>query len=378
VIRPWPARAAVSALFFANGFGMGAWASAIAPLQARLALSPSALSLALLAMAAGAVIAMPLAPALSARLGGSGRATAIASLLWAPVLAAPGLAPGLWALVAATFVFGAVNGLMDVAMNAHGTVVERTWGGAIMSSFHAAWSCGGILGAGFGAAALHAGLGAGGLLGCSAAAAFAAVVAANFWLGPGERAGHSGPVYRLPDPKLIGLALVALFAMLTEGAMIDWSALYLTLVAHASTGFAAGGYGVFAAAMFAGRLVGDVAVRTAGRRRVVALGAALAALGVALAVIWPAPGVVLIGYGLMGLGLANLVPAVFSQSAARAASPAAGVAMAATVGYAGFMLGPVIIGAAAGILSLRVGFALLLGALVAIVALERGAHDTAA
>jgi hypothetical protein len=83
----------------------------------------------------------------------------------------------------------------------------------------------------------------------------------------------------------------------------------------------------------------------------------------------------MIGYGLMGLGLANLVPAVFSQSAARAASPAAGVAMAATVGYAGFMLGPVIIGAAAAIFTLRIGFALLLAALAAIVALERGTHE---
>jgi hypothetical protein len=375
VSRPWPARAAVSALFLANGFGIGAWASAIAPLQARLALSPATLSVALLAMAAGAVIAMPLAPALSARIGGSGRASAVAALLWAPVLATLGLSPGLSALVAATFVFGALNGLMDVAMNAHGTVVERAWGGAIMSSFHAAWSCGGILGAGFGAVALHAGLGAAGLLGLSAAATFALIAAASVWLGPGERAVRGGPVYRLPDPKLIGLALVALFAMLTEGAMIDWSALYLTLVAHASTDFAAGGYGVFAGAMFAGRLVGDAAVRAAGRRQVVALGAVLAALGVALAVIWPAPGVVMIGYGLMGLGLANLVPAVFSQSAARAASPAAGVAMAATVGYAGFMLGPVIIGAAAGIFSLRIGFALLLAALAAIVALERGTHE---
>jgi len=375
VSRPWPARAAVSALFLANGFGIGAWASAIAPLQARLDLSPTSLSLALLSMAAGAVIAMPLAPALSARLGGSGRAAAVASLLWAPVVVAPGLAPGLWPLVAATFVFGALNGLMDVAMNAHGTVVERTWGGAIMSSFHAAWSCGGILGAGFGAVALRAGLAAAGLLGFSAAAAFAAVFAASFWLGPGDRAGRSGPVYRLPDPKLIGLALVALFAMLTEGAMIDWSALYLTLVAHASTDFAAGGYGVFAGAMFAGRVLGDAAVRMAGRRRVVAFGAALAALGVALAVLWPAPGLVLVGYGLMGLGLANLVPAVFSQSAARAASPAAGVAMAATVGYAGFMLGPVFIGAAAGIFSLRIGFALLMGALAAIVVIERGTDE---
>lgn len=376
--QPWPERAAVSALFLVNGFGMGVWASAIAPLQARLGLSPPALSVALLAMAAGAVVAMPLAPALSAQLGGSGRAAAVASLVYAPALATPGLAPNLPILVAAAFAFGAVNGLMDVAMNAHGTVVERSWGGAIMSSFHAAWSCGGVLGAAFGAAGLSVGLGPPGLMGSAAAAALVANVLAVRWIGPGSQARRGGPLYRLPDLRLLGLALVALFAMLTEGAMLDWSALYLTLVGRASAAFAAGGYGVFAAAMFAGRLVGDAVVRAAGRSRVVALGAGMAGAGVALVVVWPTPAVVLVGYALMGLGLSNLVPAVFSQSAARAASPAAGVAMAATVGYAGLMLGPPLIGAVAGLSSLRVGFALLAVALLAIVAIERGADETAA
>ncbi|THD44494.1 MAG: MFS transporter [Bradyrhizobium sp.] len=370
------ARAAVSALFLVNGFGMGVWAGAIAPLQTRLDLSPASLSLALLGMAAGAVVAMPLAPALAARLGGSGRAAAVGVFLYAPALIAPTLAQNLPTLVIATFVLGAFNGLMDVAMNAHGTVVERAWGGAIMSSLHAAWSCGGIAGAVFSGAALHAGMGASGLLLSAAAAALLVGAIAAGKLGAGDRTPSAGPVYRLPDLKLIGLSLVALLGMLAEGAMIDWSALYLTLVARAPSDLAAGGYGVFAGAMFAGRLIGDAAVQAAGRARVVAFGAGLAAVGVALVVIWPATAVVFAGYALMGVGLANVVPIVFSQSAARAASPAAGVAMAATVGYAGLMLGPVLIGAAAGVFSLRVGFALIAAALAAIVAIELRARQT--
>lgn len=366
---PWPARAATSALFLVNGVGTGAWASAIAPMQARLALSPAALSLALLAIAAGAVVTMPLSGVLAARLGGSGRAATIAALLYAPALAAPGLAPNLAALVAATFAFGCVNGLMDVAMNAHATTIERRWSGAILSSFHAAWSFGGILGATLGGALLHAGFGAPGLLASASVLALAVVGAATRWLGPGEAAARSGPAYRLPDAGMLGFAVVALLGMMTEGAMIDWSALYLTLIAQAPADVAAGGYGVFAGAMLAGRLVGDAAVRALGRPRVIVVGAALATLGVLGAVAWPAPTVILIGYAMMGIGLSNLVPAVFSQSAAMASSPAAGIAMAATVGYAGLLLGPVVIGVAASAASLRAGFVLLAFALAAIMPL---------
>jgi MFS family permease len=363
---PWPARAATSALFLVNGIGTGAWASAIAPLQARLSLSPSALSLALLAMAAGAVVTMPLSGVLAARLGGSGRTAAIASLLYGLALAAPGLAPSLAALVAAAFALGCVNGLMDVAMNAHATTIERRWSGAILSSFHAMWSCGGILGASLGGAMLHAGFGAAGLLASASALGLAAVGGAAGWLGPGEVRAASGPTYRLPDMRMLGFALVALFGMLTEGAMIDWSALYLTLIARAPEDVAAGGYGLFAGAMLAGRLVGDAAVRAIGRPRVIVFGAALSTIGVLITVAWPTPSAILAGYALMGIGLSNMVPAVFSQSAAQASSPAIGIAMAATVGYAGLLLGPVLIGAVAGLASLRAGFLVLALTLLAI------------
>ncbi|MBV8472127.1 MAG: MFS transporter [Hyphomicrobiales bacterium] len=369
---PWPARAATSALFLINGLGIGAWASSVAPLQARLSLSPAALSLALLAMAAGAIVTMPLAGLLAEKLGGTGRSTTFASLLYPFVLAAPGLAPNLAALVAATFAFGCVNGLMDVSMNAHATAVERRWSGAIMSSFHAAWSGGGILGAALGGAILHAGFAPSVLLPAAAALALAASAFAVRWLGAGD-ASAAGPAYRWPDARLIGFALIALLGMMSEGAMIDWSALYLTLIAGAPADLAAGGYAVFVGAMLAGRLIGDAVVRRIGRGRVIVLGAALATLGVGIAIAWPAPGVILTGYALMGIGLANLVPAVFSESAARSASPAVGIGMAATVGYAGLLMGPALIGAVASLATLRAGFLLLAAALLAIMPVARRA-----
>ncbi len=373
---PWSARAATSALFLVNGAGIGAWASSLAPLQERLALTPASLSLALLAMAAGAILTMPLAGVLAEKLGGTGRSTALASLIYPFALAVPGFAPNLAALVAATFAFGCVNGLMDVSMNAHATGVERRWSGAIMSSFHAAWSAGGILGAAFAGVTLHAGFAPSVLLAATAALAFVASAFAVRWLGPGEASAVSGPVYRLPDRRLLGFALVALFGMMSEGAMVDWSALYLTLVAHAPADVAAGGYGVFAGAMLAGRVIGDAVVRAIGRRNVIVLGAALATFGVAIAIAWPTPSVILVGYALAGIGLSNLVPAVFSESAAQAPSPAVGIAMAATVGYAGLLMGPVLIGAVAGLSSLRVSFLLLALALLAIMPAAHRAGGT--
>ena len=147
-------RWATLAVFAANGIGIGSWAAAIPTLKNALALSDAELSLALLAFAAGALVFMPLTGVLTPRLGGTGRVTRLAGLGFALLLPLPMLAAGLPTLIVAAFLVGTSNGLLDVAMNAHATVVERQRGAAIMSSFHAAFSLGGIAGASLGAALL--------------------------------------------------------------------------------------------------------------------------------------------------------------------------------------------------------------------------------
>lgn len=353
----WRERASVTAVFLLLGVGAGAWAAAIPSFKARLALSDGSLALALFAYAAGAVIAMLLATALAGKFG-TAKATRIAALLFAIALAPPAFAGSLAALAGATFVLGLATGLLDVTMNAHASGVEGRWGAAIMSSFHAGFSAGGLAGAMLGATLAR--FGAPGMLGAAAAVALALLA----WAWPGLRDGRVAPpapvALARPVRAALPLCVIAALFFVCEGAMADWTGVYLTEVVRAPQALAAIGYAAFSAAMVAGRLVGDGAVRAQGRARVVGGGAALAAVGLALAVTVPNVAPSSIGFALVGLGLSNGVPAVFSAAAGLTAAPAVGVAMAATAGYAGFLGGPVAVGAVAEAYGLRVAIAVLI------------------
>ncbi len=354
----WSERAAVVAVFLANGVGIGAWAACIPALKARLALSDGALGLVLFAFAVGAVVVMQLAARLTRRLGPA-KATRAAALLFGVALPLPALAPDLATLVVAAFVMGAANGLLDVTMNGYASGVERRWGAAIMSSFHAAWSAGGLVGAALGGALLV--FGAAWTLG--AAAALVAALAALVWTWlqdadalPALMETHIAP----PVGALAPLCVAALLCMGCEGAMADWTGVYLMETARTPQATASIGFAAFSATMVAGRLLGDNAVRAWGRARVVRWGATLAAAGLALAVVDPRLAPATLGFALVGAGLANVVPTLFSAAAGLASVPAAGVAMVATAGYAGLLSGPVVIGAIAQAASLRLGMAFLI------------------
>ncbi len=351
-------RGATLAVFFANGIGIGSWAAAIPTLKATLALTDAELSLALLAFAAGALVCMPLCSALTPRLGGTGRTTRLAGFAFAFLLPMPMLPAGLPLLCTAALLLGASNGMLDVTMNAHATGVERRWGVAIMSSFHAAYSLGAIGGAACGSALLALATPAPWLLVPAALLALALMLFAAPRLGPGDREETGSVALRIPERGVIGLAAVALLCLLVEGAMTDWSALYLTAVG-ASAASASAGFVAFSAMMVLGRLLGDRVVRAFGRQRVVAAGALLAAAGLALAAALPQVPAIAVGFACVGLGLSNVVPALFSASAQRGSSPAAGIAATATAGYAGLLAGPPLIGAIATGWSLRVGMGVM-------------------
>lgn len=361
----WPERRATAAAFLASGIGIGAWAAAIPEIKSELGLSNGALSLALLGFAIGAVLAMQLAGKVAQQLG-TARGTRLAMLVFAGTLALPPLAGNLPTLIFATFALGAAQGVLDVLMNAQASIVERRWGVPIMSSFHAAFSTGGLLGAAFGGLLASAGSG----LGMDLAGLLGIVSAACAWVGLRETrtAPPAGRWLMLPERALMPLAIAALLCMLCEGAMGDWSAVYLATVGGATSGWAAIGYAGFSGMMVAGRLAGDRVVERFGRPRVVGWGASIAAAGLALAVTWPAPLIATVGFSLVGLGLSNVVPAVYSAAGRRGSTPAAGVSMVATAGYAGFLTGPMAIGAIAQASGLRAGLALLV-ACVGVVAL---------
>lgn len=358
--RPQYARWATFTVFLACGFGFGAWAAAIAPLKIALGLSASHLSIALLAIAIGAVVMMQFAGTLVARLGGTGSATRLGAYISCVALALPTLAPSLPVLVASTFALGAANGLVDVAMNAHAATVERLWGKPIMSSFHAGFSLGGLLGTGFGALTLAVGVPTHLLMIPAAIVVTVLMLAATPYLGRGRVRAAGGMVFQLPDRILLPFAMIALCCFLIEGAMADWSGVYLTTLGL-TPATAAAGYGAFSLAMVLGRFGGDRIVHAVGRERVIGYGATLAALGLAVAVLIPSFWAIVPGFALVGFGLANVVPVVFSVSARLGKSAAAGIAAVSTTGYGGMLAGPPLIGAVASVSSLRVGVTVMAG-----------------
>jgi predicted MFS family arabinose efflux permease len=356
---PWPQRFATLGVFLANGLGIGSWAAAIPRLKADLALSDVGLSVALMAFAAGAIVAMLLMGLFGHRLR-SGPASVIAGFAFAGSLAVLGFAQSLQTLSAATFLAGMTNGAMDVAMNANASDVERRWGRPIMSSFHAAFSLGGAAGALLGGWLGDRGTGLG-LLGPALLSTLLVAVAVPFLAREGG--GFGGAGLAAPSRRLLPLAALAFVLMAAEGAVGDWSGTYLAR-SGVDPGATAAAYAAFSLLMITGRVVGDGIVGAAGPRATVGFGALIAAAGLAISAAWPGLAGGVIGFGLVGAGLANVVPVLFSVAGRTGSSAAVGVASAATSGYAGLLVGPVIIGAVASAVGLRSAIVMLAGVAV--------------
>ena len=366
---PW---IAVAAMFTLNGALFGIWASRIPAVATAHALSPGALGLLLLLLATGAIVAFPLAGRMADQIGAARatRAVAIAYAISLPLIA---FAPNVWLVALALFAFGACHGGMDVAMNAWGAEAERREGRSFMSSLHAMFSLGAGLGAASGWAAVEVGadLSAHFLLG-----AFVVFVP-TFWAAgaPWLKAAPAarGPLISLPKGPLLLVGIVAFASSLGEGAMADWSAVFLTLVGGVGEGEAALGYAVFSVAMVVVRLIGDRIVEALGPVIAARIAGVAATTGVLLAVMGGSYETTLTGFAFMGVGYAVIMPLAFSRAANEPGlGPGAGIAAVATLGYGGLLLGPPIIGFLAEALGLRTAF-LLLAALAALIALLAGA-----
>jgi predicted MFS family arabinose efflux permease len=357
-------RVAVAWIFFANGAGMASWVPHIPMVQATLGLGPSVLGLALLAMGVGALVGIPLSGRASARFG-SRTVVRTTALLFFAALPLPLLAPTLAHLVVALFVLGAGNGALDVSMNAQAAAVERRWPRPIMSSFHAMWSAGGIAGAGTAALALGAGIEPARHLSVAAVVLLATTLPALLPLLPPAADTH-GDDRRLARPTraVLGLGLVAFLALLAEGAVGDWSAVYLRHDLGTSDATAALGYAAFSLTMAVGRFLGDALVARLGDERVVRRFTGGAALGLGAALAIGHPWAALVGFATAGFGIANLIPIVFrAASRLRGVPPSEGIAAVGTFGYVGFLTGPPLIGLVAELLTLPVALGLVVAAL---------------
>jgi MFS family permease len=347
------ARRAIAALFFINGFAFATWVSRIPAVQKALDLSAGSLGLALAGIGGGSLVAMPLTGWLIARVG-SRPITTIATLACGVTVMAPVFASNAAALGIALFSFGAALGSMDVAMNAQGVELEQRYDRPIMAAFHAFYSLGGMTGAAIGGAIAAHGVTVGQHFTLAGLALLAlAAVAVPLLITTPPPAPHARAPLRLTRP-LVALCVLGACVMVCEGAMADWTPVYLENVLRTGPGLAAAGYAVFSGAMTVGRLTGDWLTMRLGRVTIVRLGSALAASGLAAALMFDNVAVALAGFMCVGAGFSTIIPLVFS-AAGRLDEGSAGPGLAAvtTAGYLGLLCGPPIIGFLAEQTSLR-------------------------
>ena len=353
------ARLTVSSLFLLHGLIYASWVSRIAAVQAGLQLSSATLGLALAGLGLGSLISMPFTGWLIARRG-SKPVCSVSSIAFSAALALPGVAPSAWGLGLALTVFGAAAGAMDVSMNAQAVELERRYGRPVMSSFHALFSLGGMAGSGLSAWMAARGVSPRVHFGFAAAAFTLCTVAiiAGLLHEPPPPAIPGRPRLTI-SPRLAGLAGLAICLQLSEGAMADWSSVYLRTSVQSTPGVAALGYAAFSATMAAGRLFGDGLTLRFGRARLVRYGTLLAAAGLAAAlVIGTVPGA-LAGFACVGAGFSVVIPLVFGAAGRLENSTGPGLAAITTVGYLGLLTGPVIIGFTAGRFTLRAAMGIL-------------------
>lgn len=372
-VRPTASRCAVSALFFVNGAILASWVPYVPMVKQRLGIGDGLLGVVLLFMAIGALGALPFAGTLVGRLG-SRTVSVGAGLGLCLSLPLPILAPTPFLVALALLFFGAFNSTLDVAMNAQAVEVEQRRGRALMSSFHAMFSVGGLAGALLSSVIAAAGVGAADhILAAALLGSVAILIARSALIAV---APSPSPVFVRPTRGLLGLGVLALCALLAEGAIGDWSAVYLMDSRGASQSVAAAGFAAFSLAMAGGRFAGDHVSRWLGAACLLRLSGALAAGGLLLALIVKEPVIAIAGFGLVGLGVANLIPVIFSAAGrAYAVAPGHGLAAVATTGYVGFLAGPPAIGLAAEVAGLPAALGIVALACAAVAIAARLAGD---
>jgi MFS family permease len=354
------ARYAVASVFAVHGAVTGSFATRVPWIQEHASVSAGGLGLSLAFPAIGASVGMPLAGRITHRFGAR---TALRGLisLWTLSLVLPSLAPNLWTLCLALFVYGATAGMGDVAMNALGVDLENRLGRPVMSGLHGMWSTGALIGSAGGTLAARLGSDARVHHALAAVALSVLALVACQWvldLRPAEDA-EPPPHFALPPRSSLLIGALGFCAVFVEGASLDWSAVYLRDRLGTSAGLAAGCTTGFMLTMALARLVGDAVVNRFGPVRTVRAGGALAGFGGLLVVVADHPFAAMAGFALMGLGIAVVVPLCFGAAGRGGPDPSLAIAGVATITYTSGLVAPGVIGTLAQATSLTVSFGLV-------------------
>jgi len=346
------ARVAVTAVFFLNGAVFASWYSRLPDIQADLGIGTGALGLALLGAPVGLLLSQPIAGGFTSSAGSRPVVTAAAFGLSAVVL--PAVAFSAPSLALATLIVGAANGVLDISMNVQGLSVERVAGKRLFNSLHAAFSFGALAGAAGGGVAASVGLDPLPYLTIVAGIGMAgALVASRGLLPPSEEPrSSSAPRLARPTRRLAVLGIVAFCVLLSEGAVFDWSGIYLATETDAAAILVPAGLAAFNLAMGFTRLAADRASDALGSVALGRWGALVAFAGLALALLTQTPAGAIAGFGVMGVGVAALFPLALRAAGhdPRLAGPS--VAAVSTLGYMGFLAGPPTIGLLAELIGL--------------------------
>ena len=349
---------ATRAIFFVSGFGAASWAPLVPVLRERLVIGDDLLGLLLLCIGIGSIVTMPLAGTLAERIG-CRYVLIVGAVLYAVSLLSICFVDSFRVAVPVIFLFGGLMGCVDVVMNIAAVIVEQGIGRRIMSGMHAFWSLGGFVGAGL--YGVWVGLvGLTPLQSTLIAAALMLTLTAAFGRYLIPYGGGGGTLIAIPRGIVAFIGVAAFIAFLSEGAVMDWSGVYLTAVRGMDLSLAGVGFSVFSAAMLLMRFLGDRTTQKVGQCPVAVGGALLTFVGILLVMFAPVDALLYLGFFAIGIGSANIVPVFFSLMGKQTVMPiGTAVSAVSTMGYLGILAGPAAIGFVSAHTSLTTAFGML-------------------
>ncbi|MCO8274810.1 MFS transporter [Actinoplanes sp. TRM 88003] len=359
------ARVATSAIFAAHGAVTGTFAARVPWIADHVGVGPGGLGIALLMPGLGALAAMPLSGRLVHRFD-LRSLVRVLMLCWVAVLLLPSLPTSLWLLCVTLVAYGAAAGLADVAMNAHAVLVEAGYGKSVMSSFHGWWSIGGLGGSAIAVFAAREGLGAPAHFAIAVGVLAVVVLVASMGIVPHrpEPSLEEPPAFALPSKAVLPIGLIGLCAVFAEGASLDWAAVYVRDLLNHPAATAAATVSIFSVCMAVARFGGDWVVQKLGPVTTVRISGACATVGALMVVLFDHVVLVIGGFGLLGIGIAVVVPLVFAAAGRSSEHPGRSIAGVAGIAYGSGLIAPGVIGGIAHLSSLTVSFAVIVGLMV--------------
>lgn len=330
-------------IFFISGFGISTWAPMIPIIKERLQIGSDILGLLLLCIGISSFLMMPVA-GLFAQKFGCKQVLRIMGLCMGVEIVILSMLPSIYMYGIFLFILGAIGGILNVNMNIHAVIVEKLSKKRMMSSMHALWSVGCFVGAGLFSILAKLGLSITFIAGIHCIIIFIIILLISRYFLPYKGAGNEKAI-AIPKGIVTLFGVLAVISFLGEGGMMDWSGVFLTEAKGVDLSLAGVGYAVFSAAMLTGRLIGDKIVQIFGEKRIVICGGIIASIGYMITIIFDNFIIMQIGFILLGLGAANIVPVVFTLLGKQNVMPINSAVTAVTsMGYLGVMFGPALLG----------------------------------